>query len=391
MNEVENPFSPGAGTPPPELAGRSELIKKSEIALQRILAGKSEKSFFMVGLRGVGKTVLLNRIKNIAEDLNYKTISIEVTENKKLIEILSPPIRSILYGLDNYQNVSHKVKKSFRVLRSFLEAFKLTISDVDFSIIPEKGLGDSGDLEIDLPILIESLGEAAKDRSTGIAIFIDEIQYLSQQELSAIIMSAHKISQKQLPLIFIGAGLPQLLAIAGESKSYAERLFDYPRLTALSREHAEKALLEPVKPFGITFTQDALNEIVEKTEGYPYFIQEWGHKCWNLSLNKVIDVKDVQEAEKAVLRHLDENFFRVRFDRLTPKEKEYLGALAKMGPGSHPSGEIAKAFGAKTQQFAKLRDGLIKKGMIYSPSFGETEFTVPLFDKFMLRELKVKN
>jgi nucleoside-triphosphatase THEP1 len=390
MNEVENPFSPGAGTPPPELAGRSDLIKKADIALQRILIGKPEKSFFIVGLRGVGKTVLLNRIKNIAENLKYKTISIEVTENKKFIEFLSPAIRSILYNLDNYQGVSQKVKKSFRIFRSFLGAFKLTVNDVDISIIPERGEGDSGDLEIDLPTLIESLGEAAKDRSTGVAIFIDEVQYLSEKELSAIIMSAHKISQRQLPLLFIGAGLPQLLALAGESKSYAERLFDYPRLTALAKPDAERALLEPVRPYGVTFTTNALNQIIQKTEGYPYFIQEWGHKCWNISQNKIIDEKEVKEAEMAVEKHLDENFFRVRFDRLTPKEKEYLGALAKMGPGPHPSGNIAKAFDAKTQQFAKLRDGLIKKGMIYSPSFGETEFTVPLFDKFMIRELNKK-
>ena len=273
-------------------------------------------------------------------------------------------------------------------MRSFLGAFKLTVSEVDISITPEKGEADSGDLEIDLPKLIESLAEAAKDRSTGVAIFIDEIQYLNEKELSAIIMSAHQISQKQLPLVFIGAGLPQLLAIAGESKSYSERLFDYPRLTALSKKDAEQALLEPVKPFGVTFTNAALDEIVEKTEGYPYFLQEWGHKCWNLSTRKVIGIAETKEAEIAVLKHLDENFFRVRFDRLTPKEKEYLGALAKMGPGPHASGDIAKVFGGKTQQFAKLRDGLIKKGMIYSPSFGETEFTVPLFDKFMLRQFK---
>lgn len=386
MNILDNPFSPGAGSPPPELAGREKMIEKAKMALARIKIGRSEKSFLFVGLRGVGKTVLLNRIRTIAEEFHYKTIFIEAHENKPLSEMLIPPIRSVLFSLDSFKNISHKVKKSLRVLSSFMSTVKVTYNDIELGLVPpEEGSADSGDLEFDLPNLIESLAEAAKDRETCIAIIIDEIQYLKEKELSSLIMSAHKISQRQLPLILIGAGLPQLLALAGDSKSYAERLFDYPAVGALNDSDAKNALQEPVKSQGIEFTEDALNEIINQTKGYPYFLQEWGYHAWNLAEKSPIGLDIANKATAESLAHLDESFFKVRFDRLTHREKDYLHALAKLGPGPQRSRDLASKFGVKTQAVAALRDGLIKKGMIYSPSHGETEFTVPLFDEFMIR------
>lgn len=231
------------------------------------------------------------------------------------------------------------------------------------------------------------IAEAALDKKTAVAIIIDELQYLSEIELSALIMATHRISQKQLPLVLIGAGLPQLVGLTGRSKSYAERLFDFPKIGPLEKKNAFIALQEPVKAFGARFSEEALNEIVFKTKGYPYFLQEWGYQSWNLAKSHNIHLDIIKEATKKSLERLDEGFFRVRFDRLTPSEKKYLRALANLGAGSQRSGNVADILRLKPQSVAPVRNNLIKKGMIYSPSHGDTEFTVPLFDQFMLRAM----
>jgi AAA+ ATPase superfamily predicted ATPase len=392
MDPLQNPFSPGAGSPPPELAGRKNILDKSKIVLGRLKAGKPEKSFLLVGLRGVGKTVLLNEINKYAKDADFKSILIEAHEGKSLAALLIPPLRQVLFSLDRTQNINQKVKRGFRVLKSFLDGVKIKFSDIEISldIDPELGSADSGDLESDLPILLEAIAEAAEARGTAIAIIIDEIQYLSEKEFSALIMAIHKISQRQLPLLLVGAGLPQLVGLAGRSKSYAERLFDYPKIGPLNRTDAILALQEPVKDQGANFTDDALDEIILKTEGYPYFLQEWGYHSWNLATGKTIDLDTVKKATKVSLERLDESFFRVRFDRLTPSEKKYLLVLAEFGSGSHRSGDIAEKLDVKPQSVAPTRNNLIKKGMIHSPSYGDTEFTVPLFDDFMRREMSQK-
>lgn len=389
MNPLNNPFSPGAGSPPPELAGRQSLLERSKIVLGRLKAGKHEKSFILVGLRGVGKTVLLNEIHTQAQNTGFKSTLIEAREGTSLASLLIPPLRQILFSLDQMENINQKVKRGFRVLKSFFNGVKMKIHDVEISldVDPEQGSADSGNLESDLPILLEAIAEAAQARDTAISIIIDEIQYLSEKEFSALIMAIHKISQRQLPLVLIGAGLPQLVGLAGRSKSYAERLFDYPKIGPLNREDAIQALMEPVKEQGVSFANDALNEIVDKTEGYPYFLQEWGYHSWNLAKDLEIDLMVVHEATRTSLERLDESFFRVRFDRLTPSEKKYLRALADFGRGPHRSGEIAERLNVKPQNVAPTRNSLIKKGMIYSPSYGDTEFTVPLFDDFMRRSM----
>lgn len=387
MDELRNPFSPGAGSPPPELAGRQRLLERARIALGRVRLGRAEKSLLLVGLRGVGKTVLLNEIQRIAEADGYKSVLIEAHEDKPLAALLLPPIRQILYSLDAMENISEKTKRGLRILRSFLGAIKLKYQEIEIGldVNPEKGVADSGDLEADLPAVIEALGEAAKERGKPIALIVDELQYLSEGEMSALIMAIHRVSQRQLPVLLIGAGLPQLVALAGRSKSYAERLFDYPNLGPLEHQDAITALQEPAKTAGVKFSTEALEEILKITQCYPYFLQEWGYQSWNLTDKSPINLKVARKATAISLQRLDESFFRVRFDRLNPSEKRYLRALAELGDGSQRSGEIAEVLKLKPTSVAPVRNTLIKKGMIYSPAHGDTAFTVPLFGDFMKR------
>lgn len=388
MNPIKNPFSPGAGSPPPELAGREEILESALIALARIKAKRAEKSILMVGLRGVGKTVLLHTIELMAIENEYKPIMIEARDDKKFSQLLVPPLKSLLFSLDVGKLVSDKVKRAYRALKSF----DLSINpdgkfQLGIDIDPEKGVADSGDLETDLTQLFVALGEAALDRKTAIAIIIDEIQYLNDEELASLIMAVHKINQLSLPLIVVGAGLPQLLGKAGNAKSYAERLFNYPEVGPLSDSDARKALLEPVIVQDARFTDEALDEIIKVTEKYPYFIQEWGYQSWKIAKESPINIDDVKQASDEAISRLDKNFFRVRFDRLTPKEKEYLRAMAELGQGPHKSGDIASLLGVASQKVAPYRASLIRKGMIYSPQFGLTDFTVPLFVGYMKRAM----
>ncbi len=387
MERIKNPFAPGAGTPPPALVGREGILEDARVALARVKDGRHSKSFLLVGLRGVGKTVLLNEIQKEADVLEYKSVFIEAPENKRLPVLLLPYLRQVLLFLDRSEPVSEQVKKGMRVFSSFVRAVRLKHGDLEigFDLPPEEGIADTGDLEQDLPELLVALAEAGKSRNVPIALIIDEMQYLNETELSALIMAVHKISQHSLPLLLIGAGLPQLVGLTGKSKSYAERLFDFPKIDKLSEKDARDALQMPVSQHGVFFTESALDEIVGLTKGYPYFIQVWGHFSWDIAEFSPIDVDVIQGVRSTVIQYLDDNFFRVRFDRLTPREKDYMRAMAELGSEAHRSGDIAEVLGIHVQSAAPLRSGLIKKGMIYSPSHGDTEFTVPLFDSFMKR------
>lgn len=387
MDILHNPFSPGAGTPPPELAGRSAILNQALLTLARVKRGRAEKSILLIGLRGTGKTVLLHQISAIAEKEKYQAVMIEAHEKKSLPALLLPELRRVLFSLDTGKMLSEKVKKALRVLKSFISNVKVTVNEVDFGvgIESEKGTADSGDLESDLAQVFIALGEAAQDRDTAVAIIIDELQYLSEEELSSLIMAIHKISQKSLPVVVFGAGLPQLVGKAGRAKSYAERLFDYPEIGPLKKEDAKAALQVPVQKEGVSFAENALDEIIRVTEGYPYFLQEWGYQAWNIAKQSPIDIDVAKRATDASIQRLDQNFFRVRFDRLTPREKEYLRALAELGSDPQRSGDVAEELGLDVKNAAPLRNNLIKKGMIYSPKHGDTAFTVPLFEGFMKR------
>ncbi|MDI3491585.1 MAG: hypothetical protein PWP11_2862 [Thauera sp.] len=389
MDPINNPFSPGAGAPPPELVGRDQLIEEARILLGRVKQGRPEKSLLLTGLRGVGKTVLLNEIERMARTSGYQTVLLEAHEEKPLGELIYPALRSLLFELDRLAGAGDKVKRGLAVLRAFIGSIKLTVGDVGLGldIEPAQGTADSGDIEIDLPNLFQAIGEAAQERQTAVSILIDEIQYVSSKELGAIIMAMHRMQQKRLPLVLLAAGLPVLPGMAGESKSYAERLFNFPDIGALSETDAARALRDPASSMGVEFQDEALREVFSLTHGYPYFVQEWGYQTWNHAAASPITLEVVRQATPKVIARLDRNFFRVRFDRLTPSEKSFLRAMAYLGPGSHRTGDIAASLGAAVSSIGPVRAKLIKKGMIYSPAHGDLAFTVPLFDEFMRRAI----
>lgn len=389
MDKIANPFSPGAGSPPPELVGRDDILERTRILLGRTRLKRPEKSFLLTGLRGVGKTVLLNEMERLAQGNGYRTILIEAHEEKPLSILLASQLRRLLFELDRLAGMGDKVRRGLATLKGFIGAIKVKVGDVEFGldIEPELGAADSGDIEVDLPNLFVAVGEAAEERQAPVIILVDEIQYLKKEELSALIMALHKMQQRQLPMVLIGAGLPILPARAGESKSYAERLFNFPVIGPLSETEAFKALQDPVIKAGVEFEVAALAEIFRLTQGYPYFLQEWGYQAWNQATASPITLQVVKVATETVIRRLDENFFRVRFDRLTPREKQYLRAMAYLGLGARRSGDIADALGVQISSLGPVRAKLISTGMIYSPSHGNMDFTVPLFDEFMLRAI----
>ena len=390
MDKIVNPFSPGAGSPPPELAGREGVLEQARVLLARVLAKRPEKSLLLTGLRGVGKTVLLNEMERIALAAGYRTILVEAHEGKPLAASLVPHLRRLLFDLDCIAGVGNKARRGLAVLKSFVSAIKIKVGDVDIGldIEPEPGAADSGDLEVDLPGLFVAIAEAAQERRMAVAILIDEIQYFTSSELSALIMAMHKMQQRQLPLVLIGAGLPILPGLAGESKSYAERLFNFPAIGPLPERDAISALQDPVHAVGEAFEPAALQEIFRLTKGYPYFLQEWGYQAWNHATASPIGLQVLAQTSALVSQRLDENFFRVRFDRLTPREKVYLRAMAELGAGPYRTADVADMMGVKITTLGPVRASLLKKGMVYSPSHGEMAFTVPLFDEFMRRAIQ---
>jgi AAA ATPase domain len=387
MDRIRNPFAPGAGTRPPELAGRESIVNDAKVALGRVKIGRSARSQMLLGLRGVGKTVLLNHVATLADAENYMTVVLEAPEDRRLAEMLVPPLRSLLFKLSGAERTKVIATRALGVLRAFAGAFKVGAGDVEFSVKAETGSADSGNLESDLPEVFLAVADAAKAAQRPVALFIDEVQYLDGVDLSALITSIHKVAQKGLPFIVFGAGLPQLAALAGEAKSYAERLFEYPDVGPLRSEHAKEAIRTPVEREGVSITDSALDIITAKTRGYPYLLQEWGYHAWNEAQASPIRAADIERASTSVCEHLDRGFFRVRLDRLTPREKDYVRAMASLGPGPHRSGEIAEVLAMDVTTAGPLRNGLIKKGMIFSPQHGDTAFTVPMFDEFMVRSM----
>lgn len=389
MDPIENPFSPGAGSPPPELVGRAPVVEQARVLFGRVRAGRPEKSILLTGLRGVGKTVLLNEMERMAERAGFDTIPLEAQEGAPLGHLLAPAIRRLLFDLDRAAATSRKVRRGLAVLRSFLGALQLTYEGVTIGldVDPERGAADSGDLAVDLPYLLVAVGEAAADRGRSVAILIDEIQYFNSNELGALIMAMHRLQQRQLPLVLLGAGLPILPGLAGESKSYAERLFSFPDVGALSPEDAARALRGPVQKLGVQMEDEAIAEIYRMTMGYPYFLQEWGYQSWNTAESSPITVSTIKAATDTVIDRLDHNFFRVRFDRLTAGQKRFLRAMAELGGGPYRTSDVAETLGVKVSSLGPQRALLIQKGMIYSPAHGEMAFTVPLFEGFMKRAM----
>jgi hypothetical protein len=385
MDPILNPYAPGAGSRPPSLTGRDEEIESFRILLARLRAGRSEKSMLVTGLRGVGKTVLLNTFEAIAEDAGFRTAKSEITHETDFRPLIARMARRALLAISPANRMRERARRAAAVFKAFTlripEGFELGV-DVEALV----GRGDSGDLGEDLSDLFVALGEAATEHETGMVFLLDEIQFLAPAELEALIAALHQVSQRELPLTLAGAGLPQLPALTGAAKSYSERLFRFPAIDRLPDRAAREALELPAQAAGVSFQPRATDRILVLTDGYPYFLQEYGKHVWNVADGPEIIPADVERAHDFVQLELDESFFQVRIGRASQIELAYLSAMANLGQGPYRSGDIAtKLRQSSATSAAPTRGRLIEKGLIYSPSYGLTEFAVPHFQEFLQR------
>ncbi|MCY4453117.1 MAG: ATP-binding protein [Immundisolibacterales bacterium] len=387
MNPLDNPFAPGAGSPPPELAGRAELLGSIHVAAERTRRLLAARSVLLLGLRGVGKTVLLDRVHDQAQADGLATIMIEATERSPLPALLAAELHRVLLRLSRQQRVRDLGSRAMRVLAGFVSALNLKYGGIELGIDApgEPGVADSGDLELDLAALFEAVGAAASASDTALIMLVDEFQYVPKVELAALISALHRAAQRRLPIFLAAAGLPQLRARVAEAKTYAERLFEFREIGPLDEGATTDAVAKPIRARDIDIVPDALRMIFSETQGYPYFLQEWGKHAWDVAERSPIDTGDIARASDEVSASLDAGFFRARFDRLTTAQKRYLRAMAELGPGPHRSGEIARNLDRKVTSLGPTRAQLIAKGMVWSAARGDTAFTVPLFDRFMRR------
>lgn len=384
MDRISNPYAPGAGTKPPELAGRDPIIEDVRVALERIRAGRHAQHHMLIGLRGVGKTVLLDLLHRRALEQSYACIKIEAPEGRPLPELLVPQMRSALLRLDRGDAAFAGAKRALGVLRSFASAFKLRYGDFEASVA-EPGIADSGDLTTDLGDLLVAVGLAARERKTIAVLFIDEIQYMTQGDLSALVSALHHATQHGVPVALVGAGLPQLPGLLGEAKSYSERMFIFNRIGPLAPADAAIALIRPAEDEGVEWHADAIDATIRVTQGYPYFLQEWGAQTWTMADASPITRAVVDRATPVAIAALDASFFRVRLDRLSPRERAYLRAMASFEEDNVRTIDVATKMERTTTSVSPLRDALIRKGMIYSTGVGKIAFTVPLFNDFLRR------
>jgi hypothetical protein len=385
VDPVRNPYVPNAGASPAALPGRTPLIEAFQTALGRTKARKAPRSLIPYGLRGVGKTVLLNRFADDARANGFTIASLEADDRGAFLKKLVGELRRILFAFDAGTKVNEAVKRAIRVLKSFVLQAGFGDLSVEIGVDPERGLGDTGDLAVDLTALLVAAGEAALAQDAAVLVAIDEVQYVDEKDFEALIAALHRVTQLALPVLAVATGLPQVLALAGEAKTYAERLFEYRRIGALSESDARVAIVDPAESEGVAFEPEALARLYQLTEGYPFFIQEWAYNAWNAAQTSPIGRDVVDRIEPGVLARLDESFFRVRYDRTSPKERRYMRAMAELGAGPYFSGDVAKQLDQPVTKAAPVRDALIRKGMIYSPSYGCLAFTAPLFDAFMRR------
>jgi hypothetical protein len=386
MDAVRNPYVPNAGATPPVLPGRESLIDTFTTAIERLKIGRHAKSLLPYGLRGVGKTVLLRRFVGEARRAGYLTAVIEAEEETEFIPALADQLRRVLFTLDTGAKVHALAKRALRVFKSFTVKAGLEGLSMSLGVDAERGFGDSGDISTDLTALFLAIGEAAREQQTAVLIAVDEVQYLKEREFSALIKAIHQVTQEGLPILVVATGLPQVLALAGEAKSYAERLFDYRSIGPLSEDDAREALVVPAANEGAVFEQDAADAVIDATRGYPFFLQEWAYAAWNEAPGPRITVADVRRGKAIAVPKLDDGFFAVRYNRCTPGEKRYLRAMAELGEGPYRTADVAKTLNRENNKLGPTRDALIKKGMVWSPEHGLIAFTVPLFDQFMRRK-----
>jgi hypothetical protein len=385
MDALRNPYSPGAGTPPPALTGRDPELEQFNLLLARLEAGRAEQSLLVTGLRGVGKTVLLDAFESIAKERRWFASFTEITGETRLARVISTMAREALLDLSRVERVRDRARRALSVLKSFTLSTGTGI-DIRLDYEPEEGSADSGDLGRDLGDLLIEIGQVAADDGRGVIFLLDEVQLLGRRDFEALIAGMHRASRRRLPVTVVGAGLPSLPRLAGEAKSYAERLFVFPTIGALSDDAARRALVEPAEDEGVAYAPDALERILELSGRYPYFLQQYGKHAWLTGSNDLIDLVAVERAHELVLSVLDTDFFHVRFERATRLEQRYLAAMADLGDGPQQSGDVTRKLGyASTTETGTIRDSLIKKGLVYSPRHGVVDFTVPLFANFMRR------
>lgn len=391
MESLQNPFAPGAGTPPPELAGRDDVLTKVRESYLRARMGLSCRPFMLLGLRGVGKTVLLNEIARLAAEDGIVVSQVESPEVEPLADLLFPLMGKVLRTFSGVEKSKALAGKGLRALRNFAAALKVKYGDLEVGIAPEAepGIADTGNIEYDLPDMFELIGQAAKKSKNAWLLLIDEVQYLNERDLAALIVALHKMAQKGLPVVLVGAGLPQVARLAGAAKSYAERLFLYPTIGPLSPEAAEKAVVKPLAEQKAEISPEALAALVKGTHGYPFFIQEWAYNTWNCAPTSSLTLTDVEHAYPETIKNLDESFFRVRFDRLTNREITFVKAMASLGEGPYNIEAILSVLGTTSNRISPVRSSLIKKGMIYSPHHGLLAFTVPLFAEYINRDVQL--
>lgn len=386
MDPYRNPFAPGAGSRPPELAGRDAILEAARISCGRAVKGRSARSLMLLGLRGTGKTVLLNEIGRNAEREGLLISRVESPEGESLARLIYPEMRKVMRSLSGVEAAKQFATRGLKGLRNFASIFKIDIAGVEVGVEPEPGLADTGDLQYDLPDLFMLIGKAAQAADRGWVLLIDEVQYLSESDLSALIVALHRMSQEGLPVLLVGAGLPQIARLAGEAKSYAERLFQYPAVGPLDPVSAGQAIEKPIIEEDAAIAPDALQSIIERTKGYPFFIQEWASVVWNNADGPEISRADVDQSYAETLALLDEGFFKVRIDRLTKAEVQFVKAMADLGDGPYAMADIAQAMNRTQKSLGPARSSIISKGMIYSTDHGYLDFSVPLFAEFMRRQ-----
>lgn len=382
---LPNPYRPGAGMAPAYLAGRDKTIKEAEGILQAVNYGFSARSVVYYGLRGVGKTVLLNYIENLVEDMDIPSEYMEIAEREKSFQTqLSLHIYKLINKLSLVKNIENQVKKALSILKAF--TIKYAVENISIEINPARGISDTGILSNDMTELFLALGNIAQKQNKGCVIFIDEIQYMKESEFEALIEAIHRVNQKGYPIVIFAAGLPKIAKIAGSVKSYAERLFDFVEIGSLNKKESALALIEPVKRFNTKYADEAVDKILDITQGYPYFIQEYGKWVWEEKQDKLfIDLETVNKAYEKFEHSLDKSFFKVRHDRATAREIKFMVAMSNCPKLPCTTKEVATLMNENVQSVSPLRAQLIHKGFIYAVKRGEIDFTVPQFDKYLKR------
>ncbi|MGV1003332.1 MAG: ATP-binding protein [Candidatus Nanopelagicales bacterium] len=389
MQALTNPYTPNAGAEPQAVVGRDDQLASFDLLLARIERGRTEQSMIISGLRGVGKTVLLGQFRAKALARDWVVVELEVSKHDESAfrRDIATRIRTALFALLPKARWTDRFQHAAAVLKSFTVTDSAGIWSAGLDVAAAEGFADHANLSLDVTDVFLALGEAAQERGRGVVLLFDEVQFLNRAQLEALIEAMHKIVQRKLPITLVAAGLPQIAELAGDAKSYAERLFKFPAIGNLSPQDARTALTRPAAEEGISYTDDALDEAFTITAGYPYFLQELGYAVWTVAEGPVISRDDILTTIPGYEAKLDESFFRVRLDRATELQRAYLRAMAQLGPEPHKASDVGDVMGRTSQNLAPTRAELINMGMLYTTEHGYAAFTVPQFDRFLLRAI----